>query len=190
ERRNWFKPLPWEEELHKASKGTVVSLKNLDPSFTSSEVEDLVWHAFKVSVEAKMIQRSTFSSPHYGEALVVFKSTDAPESVLSKLRKECLMLADGRIVFGERPTLREFNKPASFVGHLVIDKNRSQRQHKEKSAVSTSHFSQSNTIEYDLAMDWRVLQERSDKWWTLLHEEQAKQIQRGQSLLRLKCNTT
>lgn len=40
----------------------------------------------------------------------------------------------------------------------------------KRKAVSTSHFSQLNTAEYDMAMEWRVLQEKSDMWWKKLHE--------------------
>jgi hypothetical protein len=32
----------------------------------------------------------------------------------------------------------------------------------QKEAVSTSHCSQPNTLEYEMAMDWCLLQERSD----------------------------
>jgi hypothetical protein len=32
----------------------------------------------------------------------------------------------------------------------------------QKEAVSTSHCSQPNTLEYDLAMEWCLLQDRSD----------------------------
>lgn len=32
----------------------------------------------------------------------------------------------------------------------------------QKDAVSTSHCSQPNTVEYDMAMDWVLLQEKSE----------------------------
>ncbi|GMY34145.1 protein ANTI-SILENCING 1-like isoform X6 [Fagus crenata] len=65
-RRKWFKPLPWEENMQRAhEEGTLVLLENLDPSYTSSEVEDIVWQCFKEKVNGKMIQQNTFSCPHY-----------------------------------------------------------------------------------------------------------------------------
>ena len=40
----------------------------------------------------------------------------------------------------------------------------------QKEAVSTSHCSQPNTIEYEMAMEWCLLQERSDCAWKKLYE--------------------
>lgn len=55
-KRRWFKKLPWDERLRMAQKSdTLVLLNNLDPSYTSYEVEDLVWCALKARVEARMI---------------------------------------------------------------------------------------------------------------------------------------
>ncbi|XP_043810715.1 protein ANTI-SILENCING 1 isoform X2 [Manihot esculenta] len=51
-----------------------------------------------------------------------------------------------------------------------------------KEAVSTSHCSQPNTIEYDMAMDWCLLQERTDLEWKHLYKQQ------GQELRKLKAN--
>ncbi|KAJ4718300.1 Bromo-adjacent domain-containing protein, putative isoform 1 [Melia azedarach] len=114
---------PFEKRLQRAHElGTLVSLENLDPSYTSSEVEDLVWHAFHERVEAKMLQRNTFSSPHIGKALVIFKSKDAAVLALSELRRRCLMLADGRPIVGSRATLSEPGRPTRLIGHLIIDK--------------------------------------------------------------------
>ncbi|KAJ0008163.1 hypothetical protein Pint_30027 [Pistacia integerrima] len=88
---------PWEKRLQRADGvGSLVCLENLDPSYTSSEVEDLVWHAFNERVDAKMLQHSTFSSPDNGKALVIFKSKDAADTAILELRRRCLMLAGGR----------------------------------------------------------------------------------------------
>ncbi|XP_007023965.2 PREDICTED: uncharacterized protein LOC18595798 isoform X2 [Theobroma cacao] len=170
--RNWFKQLPWEQRLERAQEsGSLVSLENLDPSYTSAEVEDLVWHAFKEKVEAKMVEKSTFSCPHYGKALIIFKSKEAADAAISHLTKRCLVLADGRPVIAKRETLRKPSKLAGFVGHLTIDRVQHKRQTEEmKKAKSTSHPSQPNNIEYDMGMEWRILQEKSDMWWKALHE--------------------
>ncbi|KAG8391073.1 hypothetical protein BUALT_Bualt01G0149900 [Buddleja alternifolia] len=175
----WFKPKPWvEERLFEAhDKGTLVLLENLDPSFTSSEVEDIVWHAFGQKVNAKMIQRSSFSSPHSGQAFAIFKTKEAADNVISRLTNGCLMLGDGRPIVGRREAPIESGHSSGFVGHLSIDRTRSHRQREAmKNAVSTSHYSQSNTIEYELAIEWRLLQEKSDLWWRALYEEQGKEI--------------
>ncbi|XVF86528.1 hypothetical protein PTKIN_Ptkin18bG0048300 [Pterospermum kingtungense] len=97
DRRNWFKQLPWEQRLESAQEaGTLISLENLDASYTSAEVEDLIWHAFQEKVEAKMIEQSTFSCSSYGKALIIFKSKEAADSAIYQLMMGCLMLANGR----------------------------------------------------------------------------------------------
>uniref|UniRef100_A0A7N2LPS8 BAH domain-containing protein n=1 Tax=Quercus lobata TaxID=97700 RepID=A0A7N2LPS8_QUELO len=186
DRSSWFKKLPWDQRLQTAEEmGTLVLLDNLDPSYTSLEVEDLVWHAFNRRVEAKMIQQGTFSHPHYGKALVIFKSNDAAEDAISKLQSGCLILEDGRPVVGCKGTLIQQGEPAKFFGHLVLDVNKRQRQRDEKrNAVATSHSSQPNTIEYDFAMEWRHLQEWTDICWRLLFEAQAKEMQELRSQLK------
>ncbi|CAK9176673.1 unnamed protein product [Ilex paraguariensis] len=174
----WFKQQPWEERLQRAQdKGSLVLLENLDPSYTSSEVEGIVWHAFKEKVSAKMIQRSSFSSPHSGQAFIIFRTKDAAEVAISDLTKKCLMVGNERPVVGRKVTLREPGNPCKFVGHMVIDKIKFQKQREEqRNAVSTSHFSQPNTIEYGMAMEWLALQEKSNQWWDALNEQQAKEI--------------
>ncbi|KAA8541868.1 hypothetical protein F0562_023020 [Nyssa sinensis] len=183
--RNWFKQQSWEERMQRAQeKGTLVLLENLDPSYTSSEVEDLVWNAFKAKVDAKMVQHSSFSSPHYGQAFVIFKSRDAAECAISELNRKCLML-NGRPIVGCRGTIREPGKPTRFIGHLVIPKVKFQRQREEmRDAVSTSHYSQPNTIEFDMAIEWRGLQEKSNLWWEALNKQQAKEIEDLRSRLK------
>ncbi|KAL4626361.1 hypothetical protein ACB092_05G090600 [Castanea dentata] len=175
DRSTWFKKLPWDQRLQTAEEmGTLVLLNNLDPSYTSLEVEDLVWNAFNRRVEAKMIQQGTFSHPHYGKALVIFKSKDAAEAAISKLQSECLILEDGRPVVGCKGTLTQQGEPAKFFGHLVLDVNKRQRQRDVKP----------NTIEYDFAMEWRHLQEWTDICWRLLFEGQAKEMQELRSQLK------
>ncbi|KAJ0030386.1 hypothetical protein Pint_12779 [Pistacia integerrima] len=67
DRSKWFKELPWEEKMRRAhDQGTLVLLENLDPSYTSTEVEDIIWHAFKENCSAKMVPQLFFSSPHSG----------------------------------------------------------------------------------------------------------------------------
>ncbi|KAJ7951855.1 Bromo-adjacent domain-containing protein, putative isoform 1 [Quillaja saponaria] len=185
ERRNWFKNLPWEERLQRAQEvGTLVLLNNLDPSYTSAEVEDLVWHAFNQKVEAKMIS-STFSGSHYGKAFVIFKSKVAAEFAMSELNRRCLLLGDGRVVTASKGTVRAPGNTGCFSGHLIIDKVVLQKQRDEmKNAVSTSHCSQPNTIEYEMALQWQVLQHKSDAWWKALYQKQRAEIQNCRSRLK------
>ncbi|KAG4961597.1 hypothetical protein JHK87_038230 [Glycine soja] len=178
---------PWDERLQTAQKmGTLVLLNNLDPSYTSFEVEDLVWCALKARVEARMIEWSP------GRALVIFKTKDAAESAIYQLNKRCLVLGEGRIVSAIKGTLREPGKKKRFTGHLVLDRAAHQRQHQEmRNAVSTSHCSQPNTIEYGMATEWILHYEKSNACWNALYEnlfamqKQMKEIQDVRSKLKM-----
>ncbi|KAH9666477.1 protein ANTI-SILENCING 1 [Citrus sinensis] len=162
----------WEEKLQKANEsGMLVLLGNLDPCYTSSEVEDLVWQAFNEKVEAKMLQRSALSNPHYGKALVIFKSKDRADFAKSELMSRCLIVADGRPVIGSRTTLVvPGTRPTRLTGHLTLHKLRQKQSQDMKKAVSTSHCSQPNTIEHEMAAQWRLIQEQADVWWKALYE--------------------
>ncbi|XP_070051487.1 protein ANTI-SILENCING 1-like isoform X5 [Nicotiana tomentosiformis] len=168
----WFKEQPWNERLHVAQeRGTLVLLENLDPSYTSAEVEDIVWHALEQKVSAKMVQHNTFSNPLNGKAFVIFKSSEGAETAISKLKRRCLMLGDGRPVVARRGSIEEQVKCSGLPGHLSIGRIKFQKLGEEmRKAVSTSHHSQSNTIEHEMAVEWRVLQEKSGLWWKALHE--------------------
>uniref|UniRef100_A0A6N2KZW2 BAH domain-containing protein n=1 Tax=Salix viminalis TaxID=40686 RepID=A0A6N2KZW2_SALVM len=163
DRSKWFKGLPWEERMQTAhEQGTLVLLQNLDPSYTSAEVEDIIWHAFKQSCTVKMIQRTALASPHSGQAFVIFQKREVAEMAVAKLDEGCLMLSNGRPLVGSIAAPCFPGKQSTFFGHLVVTKLRIHRQRVMKEAVSTSHCSQPNTLEYEMAMDWCLLQERSD----------------------------
>ncbi|KAL3516350.1 hypothetical protein ACH5RR_023252 [Cinchona calisaya] len=175
----WFKLQSWEDRMNAAyEKGTLVLLENLDPSYTSAEVEEIVSHAFSQQVNAKMIQHSTFSGPNYGKAFVIFKSKDAADSVIYELKRRCLMIGDQRPVVARRGKLKDPHDTQKFFGHLSIPKVWFQKQHEDKrNAVSTSHYSQRNTVECDMAMEWYGLYERSKLWWEALHKAQTKEME-------------
>ncbi|GAY48236.1 hypothetical protein CUMW_110190 [Citrus unshiu] len=62
-------------------------------------------------------------------------------------------------------------KQSKFVGHLALDKLKFQMQREMREAVSTSHCSQPNSLEYDMAIEWSLLQERLDCAWKKLYEK-------------------
>ncbi|KAG8375553.1 hypothetical protein BUALT_Bualt10G0112000 [Buddleja alternifolia] len=162
---------PWEERMKTAhDQGKLVLLQNLDPEYTSGEVEDIIWFAFKENCTAKMVQHNANSNPHSGQAFVIFNSREAVDRVLQKLDERCLVLPNKRPLVISTGVSPKLEKNTTFVGHLVIDKARRQIQREMKEAVSTSHYSQNNTIEYEMAMSWCLLQSKSDKWWEKLYE--------------------
>ncbi|XP_016696367.2 uncharacterized protein [Gossypium hirsutum] len=54
DRSKWFGELPWEESLQDAHEfGKLVLFSNLDPAYSSAEVEDIVWNAFNELAEQR-----------------------------------------------------------------------------------------------------------------------------------------
>ncbi|KAI3687401.1 hypothetical protein L1987_81097 [Smallanthus sonchifolius] len=186
EKSTWFKRSPWEERLKNAyGVGTAILLHNLKPEYTSEDVEDIIWHAFNENCDAKILQRTAVSSPHYVQALVILKTKEAAEKILTKLDEECLMLSDERPLVGTPCPPVSTKKNFTFFGHLTVDKARFQNQ-REDEAVSTSHFSQPNTIEYDMAMEWCLQQIRSKKCWEKLHKQQGLELKKLKKDLKQK----
>ncbi|XP_051137302.1 protein ANTI-SILENCING 1 [Andrographis paniculata] len=187
ETSNWIK-LSWEEKMKRAhDQGRLILLQNFDPEYTSGDIEDIIWSAFKEHCTAKVVQHTAISNPHSGQAFVIFKLRDAADKVVRKLNDECLMLPNQRPLVastGYFPKL--FEKHITFVGHLAIDKARRQIQRELKEAVSTSHYSQNNTIEYEMALAWCLLQSKSDKWWEKLYEQQWKELKKLMNELKSK----
>ncbi|XP_076895358.1 protein ANTI-SILENCING 1 [Bidens hawaiensis] len=185
ETSNWFKQLPWEDRLKDAyDKGTAVLLHNLKPDYTSEDVEDIIWHAFKENCEAKILPRTAISSPHYDQALILLKTKEAAQKILTELDEGCLLSDERPLVGTPCPSLSTKKNPI-FFGHLAVNKARFQIQ-REDEAVSTSHFSQPNTIEYDMAMEWCAQQLRSKKWWAKLHKQHGIELKKLEKELKQK----
>ncbi|PON76485.1 Nucleotide-binding alpha-beta plait domain containing protein [Parasponia andersonii] len=186
-RRKWFKELPWDDKMRAAyEQGTLVLLQNLDPSYNSADVENIISHAFNESCTTKMIQRTMFSSSHYGQAFVIFRRKDIAEKVVRKLDEGCLLLSSGRPLVGSIRTPCFLERKATFFGHLVIDRLRHQMQREQRDAVSTSHCPQPNSYEYDMAMEWCLLQERSDFRWKKLYEKQGQEFKKLKTKLKAR----
>ncbi|CAI9093474.1 OLC1v1028979C2 [Oldenlandia corymbosa var. corymbosa] len=175
--KGWFTSNHWENLKNAHDDGRVILLQNLDPEHTSGEVEDILWSAFKEKCTAKMVQRTAFSSPHYGQALVILRTRDAAERVVGKLNDGCLLISNQRVLVGSIVNLPQpTKKRGNFVGHLFTNKIKLQMQREKKDALSTSHFSQPNTLEYELAMEWCLLQSKCDFSWENLNKRQGKEL--------------
>ncbi|KAG5540625.1 hypothetical protein RHGRI_020747 [Rhododendron griersonianum] len=77
-------------------------------------------------------------------------------------------------------------KKSVFVGHLSIDINKHQTQREWKEALSTSHYSQPNNIEYEMAMEWCLLQSKSKLWWNKFYMQQGEELRKLKPNLKLK----
>ncbi|XP_052305102.1 protein ANTI-SILENCING 1 isoform X2 [Populus trichocarpa] len=147
---------------------------------------DLIWQAFKQSCTAKMIQRTARSSPHSGQAFVIFQKREVAEMAVAKLDEVCLMLSNGRPLVGSIAAPCFPGKQSTFFGHLTINKLRIHMQREMKEAVSTSHCSQPNTLEYDMAMEWCLLQDRSDLALRKLRQQQEQELRKLRATLKSK----
>ncbi|KAG2316654.1 hypothetical protein Bca52824_019776 [Brassica carinata] len=68
----WFRKLSWEEDLRDGEgKGTLVVLRNLDPSYTSSEVENIIYSALNEQCTARTIERTSATIPHIGKSITI-----------------------------------------------------------------------------------------------------------------------
>ncbi|KAL5558791.1 hypothetical protein UlMin_035002 [Ulmus minor] len=177
DRSKWTKCLSWEDSLRTAhDQGTLVFIQNLDPSYSAAEVEETIWLAFEKKCTAKMVQGTAFSSPYFGQAFVIFEKKEVAEKVVRELDESCLLLPNGRPLVGKMGTPFFPEKKKKFCGHLVIDKVQLRLQREKKDAVSTSHVSQSNTIEHDMAMEWCMRQEQFDICWKKLYKKQEEEL--------------
>ncbi|XP_019092229.1 PREDICTED: protein ANTI-SILENCING 1-like, partial [Camelina sativa] len=173
---SWYKKLPFEEELKAAiEESRVLLIENLEPSYTSLEVEELCRHAFNERVDAEMIPASLMSSPHRGRALVIFGTTKAADSALSRLADECLMLPGQRALVGSRNIPVEIGKRRTFTGHFSM-LDRSLMTTQKRKAVSTSHCTQPNHAVDSMAYEWLALQAKSELSLKKLSEIQAEEI--------------
>ncbi|XP_027081437.1 protein ANTI-SILENCING 1 isoform X3 [Coffea arabica] len=192
EKGKWFKsPGIFLERMVVAhDEGKLVLLQNLDPSFTSAEVEDIVWSVFKETCTAKVVQGTAISSPFCGRALVIFNSAEVAERAVKELIDGCLIISNQRPVVGciaNLPHLR--GKLSTFHGHVSVDevdKNKTQTRKDKRDAKSSCHSSQPNSVAYDLGTEWCLLQKRSNFSWQKLHK--AHQLQYGELMAKFKRN--
>ncbi|PKA51614.1 DNA (cytosine-5-)-methyltransferase [Apostasia shenzhenica] len=177
-RYKWFADMPWKTRVEKADKqGKLVFLYNLDPLYSSSEIEETLHTALQVDCIVKVIPQVSFHNLHYGQAYAIFKSQSEAVRAVQEMDKKRLILSDGRPVCAKLGMLELPRNTNKFSGHLKIDRSRIQTLRLEhKKALSTSHCSQPNTIEYEMALDWLLLQEKYRRSWKRLLKNQGDQM--------------
>ncbi|KAK1678878.1 hypothetical protein QYE76_039726 [Lolium multiflorum] len=170
DRSKWFKPRPWDEELQVSDEeGRLVYIQNLDIQFAASDIVELIREALQLTCRARPINHPTYDDPNNGKAYAVFKSKKAADVAISKINSG--LVVGGRPLYCSKGLLKIKKPSGALVGHLTIsDQKMSQRQREDqKKAVSTSHCSQPNTIEYDLALDWMFVREKQARKFSILH---------------------
>ncbi|KAI9111110.1 hypothetical protein K1719_017985 [Acacia pycnantha] len=75
-----------------------------------------------------------------------------------------------KVVSAVKGRVRETGEQTNFPGHLVMNKSKLHKRIEEmRNAVSTSHCTQPNTMEFGMTFGWRKLQHLSDRWWDVLY---------------------
>ncbi|KAH9616850.1 hypothetical protein KSS87_010710 [Heliosperma pusillum] len=173
----WFTGGLWEDRIKGANdQEKLVLLQNLDPTYNSEEVQSIIRNGFHESCTVKIVQHTATSSPHAGQAFAIFSNREAAKMVIRKLEQDCLMLPNGRPLVGTNYSMALHGKQPQYFGHIVIENPRQQKQKDMREAVSTSHSAQHNTIEYEMALEWRLLQDRSDLCWKYLYQNQGVEM--------------
>uniref|UniRef100_A0A453B3N9 Uncharacterized protein n=1 Tax=Aegilops tauschii subsp. strangulata TaxID=200361 RepID=A0A453B3N9_AEGTS len=137
-------------------------------------LQELIREALQLSCTAKPINHPTYDDPNNGKAYVVFNSRNIADEAVMKINSG--LVVGGRPLYCSKGLLK-VPKPASgaLVGHLTISnqKMNPRQREEQKKAVSTSHCSQPNTIEYDLALDWMLVREKQAMKFSILHKRHA-----------------
>jgi len=170
DRSKWFN-IEWNDRLKMADdKGTLVYIQNLDIRFGPADIEELVRKALQLNCTAKPINHPTYDDPNNGKAYAIFRTKDAADAAISKINSG--LVVGGRPLYCSKGLLEVPKPSANLVGHLSSYVKIGQKQRDEqKKAVATSHCSQPNTIEYDLALDWMLLREKQDQSFRVLHKK-------------------
>ncbi|XP_020578836.1 protein ANTI-SILENCING 1-like isoform X2 [Phalaenopsis equestris] len=138
---------------------------------------DLLREALNIDCTVKIIPQVTFQNPHYGQAYVICNTRNEAINAVQEIDEKCLILSDGRPVCAKLGMIELPPKAAKFPGHLKVEKGRLQPTRIEhKQAVATSHCSQPNTIEYELALDWLFLFEKYQRSKVKLFKKQGTQL--------------
>ncbi|XP_074280687.1 protein ANTI-SILENCING 1 isoform X2 [Silene latifolia] len=185
DKTKWFTDGLWEDRINGANdQGKLVLLQNLDPTYSADEVQGIILDGFHERCTVKIVQHTATSSPHAGQAFAIFSNREVAEMVMRKLEQGCLMLPNGRPLVGTNHSMTLHGKQSQYFGHIVLEKTRQQKQKRE--AVSTSHSSQSNTLEYEMALEWQLLQDRSDLCWKYLYQHQGGEMRKLNTQLKSK----
>ncbi|CAD6237893.1 unnamed protein product [Miscanthus lutarioriparius] len=170
DRSKWFN-LPWDDRLQRADKhGTLVYIQNLDIQFGGADLEELVREALQLSCIAKPINHPTCDDPNNGKAYAIFRTKNDADVAISKINSG--LVVGGRPLYCSKGLLKVPKSSGTLVGHLTLRNikiGKRQREGQSK-AVLTSHCSQPNTIEYEMALEWMILKETHTKKFRTLHE--------------------
>ncbi|KAH7388046.1 hypothetical protein KP509_16G054700 [Ceratopteris richardii] len=176
EKRKIFKELPWEENLQRGiPAGKVVHLQNVDPSMTSADIQETFKSVFQGVSDARVLPKESICPT--AQAIVIFDTKLSADNALSAMERDCLLLERRWPIIASK--VKESADESKFPGHLALEKLKLGRNlvtEDYKKAVATSHCSQPNTIEFEMAMEWRQLQEIIQTCRIELFKKQRKEL--------------
>lgn len=167
----------WDAKVEESlCHGKVLLIQNVDPLFTSADIHDLIRCAFKGCSDARILRRGCATSAPSGEALLLFETEDLANSALQDLEENCLVLSGcTRPLIASKVAPPTAGKVARFPGHFPLDNFKLWKQRQEevmKKSFEISHFSDPNTVEFEMAMEWQRLQEMLSSCWDRLYKIQ------------------
>lgn len=171
----------WDANLQQGLiHGKVLLLQNVDPSFTSADIRELISSVFKGCSDAQMLPPGCGPAAPYGEALVIFETDSAADFAFQELENKCLVLTGSRRpLIASKAKPAESGKVARFLGHFPLDNFKLLKQGQNditRNSVAVSHYSTPNTVEFEMAMEWQHYQEMAHRCWDLLYKVQNDEI--------------
>eukprot|EP00250_Pteridium_aquilinum_P006570 c16460_g1_i1 orf=127-2133(+) len=162
-------------EAEKRPMSTVEMVKAIEKRKIFKEL-DMLKSIFQGLSDARVLPQETICPS--GQALAIFETKLLADCALEAMEMKCLVVTDNkRPVIASR--VKESSSQFRFPGHLALEKlklGRNLLNEDYKRAVSTSHCSQPNTIEFEMAMEWRQLQEITQNCRVELFKRQRKEF--------------
>ncbi|KAL3690132.1 hypothetical protein R1sor_016441 [Riccia sorocarpa] len=171
---------PWEEKQsveEAITKGRALLLKNLDPCLNSNETEAILEKVLRTTCDVRILPPKVITCYTSAEAVVIFRRTEIAQSALRTLQENVLVISDD-----ERPVLASpMSMPdksiSNFHGFFNLEKFGCKANDSvDQNAGATSHCAQTNTVEYETGLLWRLLQDRDTKAWLQLEEDHQREL--------------
>eukprot|EP00250_Pteridium_aquilinum_P000928 c11112_g1_i1 orf=520-2169(-) len=160
--------------------GRVLLIQNVDASFTSKDMCDLMMCAVEGCSGAQMLQRSGSLSALSGEALLVFETEGLADSALQQFEENCLILSGcRRPLIASKVKISDPGNIQRFPGHFPLDNFKPWKQRQEevmKKCFETCHFPDPNTVEFEMATEWRSLHAWLGSCWEQLCKIQREEM--------------
>ncbi|MCO5577285.1 hypothetical protein L7F22_031112 [Adiantum nelumboides] len=134
--------------------------------------QDLIKSAVEGCSDIQMLQRSGSLCSLAGEGLLVFETEDLADAALQQFEENCLVISGcTRPLIARKVVLSDPGKFARFPGHFPLDNFKLWKQRQEEvmtKSFENSHFADPKTVEFEMASEWKNLQEWLAQCWEQL----------------------